>query len=359
MHEWHNITNDPHILDIVENCHLDINVADIGPLFAEDVEYVFSEEEKSIVCQEIVKLLDLKVIKETHRQEGKILSPIFLWRKKDGGFRLILNLAKLNEHIDYKHFKMENFEQAIRLINRDAYKASVDLRHAYYSIKIAEEQQRFLCFKWQEKIYQFTCLPNGVAEGPRLFTKLMKPIFATLREKGHIIASFIDDTLISHSSFAGCCESVHATVDLLRKMGFCINDGKSVLVPTKRLEYLGNVIDSETMPVMLPDRRRQKIVHSCEELFHSDRAKIRNVAKVIGLLVAAIPAVEMGRLHYRKLESAKISALKDAKGNYDRWMAVTHEMKTDLLWWLTYIAVQNKKIFGKVQKWTYILMRQI
>ena len=54
---------------------------------------------------------------------------------------MILNLEKLNEHITYKHFKMENFEQAIRLINKDFYMASVDFRHAYYSVKIADEQQ--------------------------------------------------------------------------------------------------------------------------------------------------------------------------------------------------------------------------
>ena len=79
---------------------------------------------------------------------------------------------------------MENFEQAIRIVNKDNYMASVDLQHTYYLVKIAEEQQRrYLCFKWQGKVYQFTCLPNGISEGPRLFTKLMKPIFATLRVK--------------------------------------------------------------------------------------------------------------------------------------------------------------------------------
>ena len=74
---------------------------------------------------------------------------------------MILNLEKLNKHINYKHFKMENFEQAIRLVNKGDYMASVDLNHAY-SVKIAEKQQKFLCFKWQGKIYQFTCLSNGV-----------------------------------------------------------------------------------------------------------------------------------------------------------------------------------------------------
>lgn len=306
---------------------------------------MFSEEERLVISQEIVKLLELGVIKETHRQKEQIVSPIFLRKKKDGGFRMILNLQKLNEHINYKHFKMENFEQAIRLINKDAYMASVDLKHAYYSIKIAEQQQKLLCFKWQGRIIQFTCLPNGVSEGPRLFTKLMKPIFAKLREMGHVITSFIDDTLISHSSFEGCSQSVHTTVEFLRKMGFYINEDKSVLIPTKCLEYLGNVIDSEEMIVKLPERRRQKIVQSCKELFSCGKAKIRDVAKVIGSLVAAFPAVEMGKLHYRRLESAKIAALKEVKGNFDKRMDVTHEMKADLLWWLNNIEVQNRIIF--------------
>lgn len=308
---------------------------------------MFNAEEKEIICQEIVQLLGLGVIKETQRQEGQILSPIFLRRKKDGGFRMILNLEKFNKFLEYKHFKMENFEQAIRLVNSGVFMASVDLRHAYYSVKIAEEQQRFLCFKWQGKIFQFTCLPNGVADGPRLFTKLMKPVFAVLREKGHIITSFIDDTLICHSTFDGCCESVRATVNLLKKLGFCINEGKSVLVPTRRLEYLGNVIDSENMTVTLPDRRIHKILQCCEELLHSDRAKIRHVARVVGLLVAAVPAAEMGKLHYRRLECAKIAALKAAKGNFDKWMVVTHEMRLDLIWWTSHIALQTRQIFRK------------
>ena len=53
MHEWQKLTNDPHILDIVAHCHLDTKVNDISHLFSVDVEYVFSEEEKSITTQEI------------------------------------------------------------------------------------------------------------------------------------------------------------------------------------------------------------------------------------------------------------------------------------------------------------------
>ncbi|MPC54449.1 hypothetical protein E2C01_048365 [Portunus trituberculatus] len=42
-----------------------------------------------------------------------------------------------------------------------------------------------------------------------------------------------------------------------------------------------------------------KITDACEQLIRKSREKIWEVARVIGLLVAAIPAVELGKLHYR------------------------------------------------------------
>ncbi len=50
--------------------------------------------------------------------------------------------------LNYRYFKIENFKQAIWLINKGNYMASVDL--AYYSVKVAEEQQIIFCFKWLE-----------------------------------------------------------------------------------------------------------------------------------------------------------------------------------------------------------------
>lgn len=347
MHEWCKITHDPQILDIVAHCHLDLDVTNLTPLYFECEEYVFQEEEKILIDQEISKLLDLKVIALSHRQEGQIISPIFLRRKRNGESRMIINLEKLNKHIAYKHFKMETFEQAVRLVNRGDFMASVDLRHAYYSVKIAEEQQKYLCFKWRGNIFRFTCMANGISEGPRLFTKLMKPVFANLRELGYTITSYIDDTLLCSSSLSGCYECIRDTLHLLRKLGFCINYEKSVLVPTNRIEYLGNVINSQDMTVTLPERRREKILHSCTLLLQKKREKIREVARVIGLLVAATPAVEIGKLFYRKLETAKIAALHNNSGNFDKWMPITDDMKTDLNWWVSQVTLQKRKIFRK------------
>lgn len=181
---------------------------------------MFNLEEQAIINDEIRKLLELGVIVHTQSRNEQIISPIFLRPKKDGGYRMVLNLKELNKQIPYKHFKMENFEQAIRIVNEGDYLASVDLKHAYYTVRIAEDQQKCLCFKWEDNIYQFTCLPNGISEGPRIFTKLMKPVFAALKGKGYSITSFIDDTLICNKTKTGCIACVNDTIEFLQRLGF-------------------------------------------------------------------------------------------------------------------------------------------
>ncbi|XP_013393685.1 uncharacterized protein LOC106161315 isoform X3 [Lingula anatina] len=298
----------------------------------------------SIIDIEIKKLLDMKVIIPVNSEAGQILSPIFLRQKENGEYRLILNLKKLNRFIPYQHFKMETFEKTLPLITKNVKMGSVDIRHAYYSIKLADEQQKFFRFQWRDKIYQYTCLPNGVSEGPRLFTKLLKPVFGKLRSLGYVSSGYIDDSLIIGCDDLECTENLNATVTLLSKLGFIINEDKSVLRPTSKLKFLGNVIDSDKMIVTLPLDRQEKIISACEELYNVSKAPIRQVARVIGLLVASFSAVDYGKLYYRKLERAKIKALQESKGNYDAPMIISNSMRSDLIWWIVNLKSQHRVI---------------
>ncbi|XP_013393681.1 uncharacterized protein LOC106161315 isoform X1 [Lingula anatina] len=239
---------------------------------------------------------------------------------------------------------METFEKTLPLITKNVKMGSVDIRHAYYSIKLADEQQKFFRFQWRDKIYQYTCLPNGVSEGPRLFTKLLKPVFGKLRSLGYVSSGYIDDSLIIGCDDLECTENLNATVTLLSKLGFIINEDKSVLRPTSKLKFLGNVIDSDKMIVTLPLDRQEKIISACEELYNVSKAPIRQVARVIGLLVASFSAVDYGKLYYRKLERAKIKALQESKGNYDAPMIISNSMRSDLIWWIVNLKSQHRVI---------------
>ena len=83
------------------------------------------------------------MIKETTHREGEFISTISIRPKKDGTYRLILNLKNLNDHVEYHHFKMDTLQSAIWLMKQNCYMASVDLQDAYNSVHINEDYQKF------------------------------------------------------------------------------------------------------------------------------------------------------------------------------------------------------------------------
>ena len=85
-----------------------------------------------------------------------------------------------------------------------------------------------------------------------MFTKLLKPIYATLRNQGYVSAGFIDNSILIADSLNECTANIKATTGLMSRVGFIINDDKSILVPTANLRYSGNIIDSGNIIVTLP-----------------------------------------------------------------------------------------------------------
>ena len=148
-----------------------------------------------IIDKEIEKLSDKKVISKCEITPGQFISPVFT-RPKDGSHCMILSLKQLNNDITYHHFKMDTLLVALGLITPNCFMALIDLKDAYYSIPIEQDDRKFLRFKWRGQLWQFDCMPNGLALASRKFTKLLKPIFATLRKDDHLSTSFLDDSLL-------------------------------------------------------------------------------------------------------------------------------------------------------------------
>ena len=82
---------------------------------------------------------------------------------------------------------MDTLYTIIKLVEKDCFMASIDLKDAYYSVPIAASYRKYLKFSWKGSLYQFTCLPKGLSCGPRKFTKLLKPALSDLHFKGTYI----------------------------------------------------------------------------------------------------------------------------------------------------------------------------
>ena len=158
---------------------------------------------------------------------------IFTRTKKDGNYRMTLNLKTFDESFKFKHCKLESIEDALDLIAEGCYIGSVDLKDAYYSIPIHENYQKYL-----KLYYQYIVLPNGFSPAVRVFTKVLTPPFKYLRSKEQFSVKDIDDSLLLGEAFEICSKNIWATVALLRELGFTIHQEKSVLVPTQQIIFL-------------------------------------------------------------------------------------------------------------------------
>ena len=317
-------------------------------------EYNFDATEVVIIDKQIEKFLQTGVIETTTHCEGEYISNIFIRPKKDGSYRLILNLKNLNQFVQYHHFKMENLKSAITLMSPNCYMASIDLKDAYYSVSIDTNHRKYLRFIWKNQLFQFTCLPNGLSSAPRIFTKLMKPAYSTLRCKGFENVGYIDDTYLKGSTLHDCEMNVSSTVKLFTDLGLTLNMAKSVLIPSQSLTFLGFVLNSAQMTVSLTPSKAMKVKSKAVELLHNQSPTIRTVSEMIGLMVASFPGVMYGPLYYRQLEIEKVAALKQNQGNFEASMILSDTARSDLHWWIENVTdTSNTAAHGNCQVVVY------
>ena len=274
--------------------------------------------------------------------KGEFISTLFLVPKKSGGFRPVINLKPLNQFVEKIHFKMENIQTAIESLNYGDYMVSLDLKDAYFSVPIFPPHRKYLRFLWNNIRYEFTCLPFGYSLAPRVFTKIFKPILASLRFKGIRLIIFIDDILIIAESITVCKQHLRMVRELLESLGFIINVNKSSLIPSTRITFLGFELDSIAMKVFLPQGKVLKIIQACDQLREMDNPTLRQIAHVTGLIVSAFPAIRYLQLHYRSIESCKSEPISLGQ-DYDDHVVLDEQAKDDLLW----VSVNIMRFNGK------------
>ena len=128
-------------------------------------------------------------------------------------------------------------------------------------------------------------------------------------------------------------KNIADTVALFRKLGSIVHLHKSVFKPTTKIQYLGVVIDSVAMKVQLTQDRKSSIESLVQVLLNKQSCSIRELAKVIGMIISSFPAVKHGPMHYRKLDKDKTTALKNSKGNFDQTMRLSQDACKELQWW--------------------------
>jgi hypothetical protein len=335
---WSKITSDKVILNMVRGCPIQF----IGepPKNSLAFQPRFSSQETELITDEIRKMVEKGAIVQVEPEDGQFLGHIFLRPKRDGSMRPIFNLKQLNQWIEYKHFKMEGLFLLKSLLQRGDWMLKLDLKDAYFCVPVKKQHRKFLRFKWNDRLFEFQCLPFGLASAPRDFTKLMKPLTGLLRRIGVRMIIYLDDLLLMNNCPHALLRDGKTTCHLLESMGFVVNKVKSHTTPTQDLEFLGMTISSTKMTMRLSEDKMSKIYSQCQELLHQETVSVRELSAMIGTLSSTSLAVLPAKLYYRELQRLKIVTL-HRKKSYATMTRLTTACKDELRWWMNHLKLSN------------------
>ena len=110
---------------------------------------------------------------------------------------------------------------------------------------------------------------------PWIFTNILKPVAALLREHGVRLVIYIDDILIMAEIKQLAEKQTVMLVFLLKNLGFLLSQ-KSVYDPAQTMEFLGMVVDSLAMKLKVPGEKFKKLRQSVRGLLN--QVSERNVS---------------------------------------------------------------------------------
>ena len=172
----------------------------------------------------------------------------------------------------------------------------------------------------------------------RVFTKMLKPPFATLPKQGFISVIFVDNSYLQGRTRSKCLENVHKTVRLLASLVFTIHKEKSVLEPTQCIKFLGFIINSADMATNTNPKKSQIILEKIKKFLDRKKPTTRQLASVTSSCISLFPNLPLGKLHYRNLEKEKTKALKLHQENFNPKLGRLNSLAVqELHWWLQHI----------------------
>ena len=171
---------------------------------------------------------------------------MFVVPKTGGGWRLIIDLRYLNSFLESPHFQDGRSLYVTKHRKLRCFMVKIDLKDAYLTIPIARNFQ--LSRQYHKRWCSFNVYPSDSALHHSFFKK---PITQFLHQLGINLIIYFDDLMLAAPLEVQLLQNLSTVLWLFYCPGFHYKHPKSVTVPTQCLEFLGFMINTQTMTVIL------------------------------------------------------------------------------------------------------------
>ena len=244
---------------------------------------------ESRIKEEIKRMIHEDVIEEA--TGASWVSPVHIVYKGNGELRLCVDLREANKAVIRERFPIPRIQDLLRQLGGAMMFSTLDLRKAYWQIRLSEGSKEITSFMAAGKVYQFKRLPFGLASAPEAYERAMSIICEGLAG----VLNYFDDVVVHGSTPEEHWRNLRAMLDTLRASGLRLNAKKCVLGASE-LKFLGHIISADGIR---PDPEKVKAI--LEAPLPCDQGQLRSFLGSITYLTQYVPHLAIVIAPLRKL----------------------------------------------------------
>ncbi|KAL0859700.1 hypothetical protein ABMA27_010815 [Loxostege sticticalis] len=172
-------------------------------------------------------------------------------------------------------------------------------------------------------------IQSGVLEPAPLTPSFISPLFIVTKSNGKNRVIFNLKALKAAHT--------RAALEFLTSLGWNINREKSILVPSKSMEFLGIVWDTRFNTKFLPPDKVSKIRQYILTRLAAGSWSLKQAQRLLGYFNFATFITHRGRLHCRTLQRHSRQLQKQPR----RFEQFTEEVRLELEWWLENVSQKS------------------
>jgi hypothetical protein len=170
----------------------------------------------------------------------------------------------VNKLVEDSSVTYSTIDQAVHEIGPGFFLAKCDLKTAYRSIPLHKNVFRLTGLQWTfddelEPTYMYDArLPFGAAKSCKIFSAISDAVTCIMRNKGHIVLSYIDHFLCIGKDESTCQNSLNVLLELIEKLGLAVNHKKTENAAAV-MTFLGVSLDCVNRTMSLPAEKLKEL----------------------------------------------------------------------------------------------------
>ena len=193
-------------------------------------------QKRKVIEEELDKMLESGVIEPSNSNWS---SPVTVQPKKDGTNRFCIDFRRINEITADEITVLPRIQDIFDSLGRKKFFTTIDLKSAYWQIKLTPRSKKKTAFICHRGLFQFTRMPFGIKLAPSIFQNAMSKLLR--KQIGKTCFVYLDDIIIYSETFEDHVKHVKEILTLLNEANLKVKKTKCAWFQNK-VELLGFVI---------------------------------------------------------------------------------------------------------------------